>query len=170
MKSSLIAVISILVMMACKESTPRYASSSPEIDSLKALVNDYENGNWEAWMSHYADTAKLYHNSIEASTPQEIRNNLAALLADVSSYEFDKDDIFYEMVLDDDGETWVNFWGDWKGTLAANDETLNIPVHITAQFVDGKIVREHAYYDLSKYMAAMQAIKEAEMNEEEPME
>jgi hypothetical protein len=74
------------------------------------------------------------------------------------------------MVIDNEGEKWVNFWGNWEGTLSANNKILSIPVHITSQFVDGKIVEEHAYYDLSKYMAAMNEIQKAAMESEESME
>ena len=70
------------------------------------------------------------------------------------------------MVIDDKGEKWVNFWGTWEGTIAANNQKLIIPVHLTLQFVNGKIVEEHGYYDLSEYMAVMQKI-ESEMAEEE---
>jgi hypothetical protein len=36
--------------------------------------------------------------------------------------------------------------------------------------VDGKIVEEHAYYDLSEYMAVMQQIESEMEGEEEEME
>ena len=114
MKKLVLIVLSLAFVMACKDNTPpRYASASPEIDTVKALIKDYENGNWEAWMSHYADTAKLYHNTKEASTAAQIRDGLSGLLANVSSYGFEDDDSFLEMVIDDDGEKWVNFWGNW---------------------------------------------------------
>jgi hypothetical protein len=75
-----------------------------------------------------------------------------------------------EQTLDDDGETWVNFWGLWKGTLKANGKEISIPVHLTAQFVDGKIVQEYGFWDMSVFMAEMQAIEaaaaEAEGDEE----
>ena len=171
MKKLVLLVVSLALFMACKDNAPpRYASASPEIDVVKALIKDYEDGNWEGWMAHYADTAKLYHNSRDASTAAQIRDGLSGLLANVSSYGFADDDTFLEMVVDDDGEKWVNFWGDWEGTLSANEKKMSIPVHLTLQFVDGKIVEEHAYYDLSKYMAEMNAIKEASMESEESPE
>jgi hypothetical protein len=65
------------------------------------------------------------------------------------------------MVVTDKGKTYVNFWGLWKGTLAANNKTYTIPTHLTAQFVDGKIVKEFGYWDLSKIMLDMQAMEHA---------
>ena len=79
----------------------------------------------------------------------------------------------YEMVITDDGETWVNCWLGWKGTLAANNKDIYIPIHLTYQFVDGKIVREYGYWDGSQVMMELQKIEaEAKMAEEEmePME
>lgn len=171
MKSLFILLISTGLLLACKDQTPpRYSSASPEIDSVKTLIKDYEDGNWEGWTGHYADTAQVYHNSTDAISPQQLKEGLQGILANASEYHFDDDDIFYEMVIDDDGEKWVNFWGNWEGTLAANGQQMTVPVHLTLQFVDGKIVEEHGYYDLSKYQAAMQEIKAAEMNDEESME
>ena len=62
------------------------------------------------------------------------------------------------MVQTDEGEIWVNFWAVWEGTIASNREKLEMPVHLTAQFVKGKIVKEHAYYNTSEIIAAMVAI------------
>jgi hypothetical protein len=56
-------VITLLLFTACQEQTKRYTQTSPEIDHLKAAIADYEAGNWEGYMSHYADTAKIYHNT-----------------------------------------------------------------------------------------------------------
>ena len=72
------------------------------------------------------------------------------------------------MVLTDDGETWVNCWLEWNGTLAANNKEIDIPIHLTYQFVDGKIVREYGYWDASEIVMELQKIEaEAKMAEEE---
>ena len=168
-----IAVLGILLtailLSACKEKGPeRYATTGSEIDLVKSLVADYEKGDWEGWLGHYADTAKLHHNTTDdiSLSATEMSESLKSLLSNTSSYAFD-DDPFYEKVIDDKDKTWVNFWGDWKGTIAANNnKELIIPVHITAQIVDGKIVEEHGYYNLSEYMATLQEIAEAKMVDE----
>ncbi|MGB5361022.1 MAG: nuclear transport factor 2 family protein [Eudoraea sp.] len=169
MKKILLLFLAAVFFMSCKNAEPKYFSSSPEIDEVKALVKDYNAGDWTAWMTHYADTAKIQHNTLEDSTPAELLEGFKDLLAGTSSYGFTDKDIFYEMVIDDKGEKWVNFWGTWEGTIAANNQKLVIPVHLTSQFVNGKIVEEHGYYDLSEYMAIMLEI-EAETVEEEVME
>ncbi len=75
------------------------------------------------------------------------------------------------MIIDDDGETWVNFWGNWRGTVTTNGQELVIPVHLTLQFVEGKIVEEWGYYNLSEITAVLNEIATAaKMAEEEAME
>ncbi len=170
MKKYLLIGLALALGMACKQEAPRYASASPEIDVIKALVADYEAGNWDAWTGHYADTAKLYHNTTEPSSVAQVRDGLGGLLENVSSYGFQDQDQFYEMILDDQGETWVNFWGNWEGTLSANGKNLVIPVHLTLQLENGKIVEEHAFYNLAEYMAELNAINAQKMAEEAAME
>ncbi|HSQ46585.1 MAG TPA: hypothetical protein VLM44_06650, partial [Lutibacter sp.] len=75
----------------------------------------------------------------------------------------------YEMATTDEGNTWVNFWGVWKGTLAANNKVIEIPVHLTAQFIDGKIVREYGYWDNAPIVLAIQEIEATAKMAEETM-
>ncbi len=158
--------LTLSLCASCKEHRPtRYATTGSEIELVKSLVADYEKGEWESWLSHYADTAKLHHNTTKdiSLSAKEINKTLRGILANTSSYKFDKD-AFYEKVIDDEGEIWVNFWGDWKGTMAASNKELIIPVHLTVQIVNGKIVEEHGYYNLSEYMARIQEIDASKKN------
>ena len=163
-KLFLVGLVAIL-FAACQEQPERYTTISANIDEVKALVADYNAGNWEGWLGHYADTAKLYHNTWnEAASPQELQEALKGILSNTSSYGFaDKnadgeDNVFYDQTISDEGNTWVNFWGGWKGTMSANGQEIEVPVHLTCKMVDGKIVEEYAFYDLSQFNAAMQAI------------
>jgi hypothetical protein len=76
-----------------------------------------------------------------------------------SSRSFLDEDQEYEMVLTDDGEMWVNCWLDWQGTLTANNQEYNIPIHLTYQFIDGKIVREVGHWDSTALVMALQEIE-----------
>lgn len=155
---TILCLLFLLLSGSCEEEKPpRYASSSAEIDSVKALVKAYEAGNWEHWKSFYADTAKIYHNSPASAGPSETSSGLKENLENFKGYGFKEKEQFYEMIVDDNGETWVNFWANWEGHLANPDTILVIPVHLTAQFVDGKIVEEHAYYNMQPLQALMQA-------------
>jgi len=167
----ILLVLSITLFSACQKNEPqRYFSSSPEIDVAKALLKDYHDGNWEGWITHYADTAKIYHNTWDKGlSPKETIANLKDILSYSSSYHFDEGDdtLFYEMIISDEGNKWVYFWGNWRGTLAANNKELEIPVHLAFRFADGKIAREEGFYDLSGFTAALGEIEAAKMKDAE---
>jgi len=165
MKKLLFFGLVLVLALSCQNAEQRYFTSSPEIDSLKKLVSEYENGNWDEWMTHYADTAKIYHNTSEGVSASETQESLKEILANLSNYKFDEKPVFYEMIIDDEGEKWVYFWANWRGNLAANNQELVIPVHLAANMVDGLIVEEYGYYDVSEFVAALNAIEAAKANE-----
>lgn len=76
----------------------------------------------------------------------------------------------FEMIKTDDGETWVNFWGIWEGTLKANNTRYVIPAHITAQFIESRIVKEFGYWDILKLVTDMQALEENENSTDKEIE
>ena len=172
MKKLLLLGLTIILFIACQNKPERFTTTSSNIDVVKKLVTDYHNGDWEAWRSNYSDSAKVFHNNWKnASTPEEVRDGLKSLLSNTSKYHFDESEgaIFYEQTIDDEGKTWVNFWGNWQGTMAANGKELEIPVHLSCLMKDGKITAEYGFYNLADVMGEIQAIaaaKEAAAEEE----
>ncbi len=161
MKNTIIILLALVLIAACQpKASDRYATTGPEIDLIKSLIKDYHNGDWEGWMGHYSDTAKIHHNTWEnvSVSPKELNETLKGLLASTSSYKFDDDPIYFEKVIDDEGKTWVNFWGNWRGTIAANSKELQIPVHLSIHIADGKIQEEYGMYNLAEYMSVMQEL------------
>ena len=166
LKNIILLGLTVILFTACQNKPERFTTSSTEIDEVKALIKDYHDGNWEAWKTHYADTAKIYHNTWKkTATLDETIVNLKGFIANTSSYGFgeSEDNIFYEKIINDQGQTWVYFWGNWKGTLAANTMELEIPVHLALQMVDGKIVTEFGFYNIDEFTAALQEIEAAKM-------
>ena len=136
--------------MGCqKTGQERYTTDSPDIDIIKSLISDYESGNWDSWSSHYADSAKIFHNSLEGVTSKKLSENFKETLENVSSYKFshEENEIFFEKILDDKGREWVYFWGTWMGTVADINKEIKIPVHIAFEMAENKVVSEYAYYD-----------------------
>jgi len=166
MKNILLIVLVIALFSACEKQQKRYTQQSPEIDIYKKVIDDYEKRNWEDMAAHYADSAKIMNNVTEENA--QTLAELVAMDKDdaslFSGWDYLDKDSEYEMVVTNKGETWVNFWGTWQAKLKANDKTYTIPAHSTAQFTDGKIVKEFGYWDLSKIMLDMQALKEADNN------
>ena len=168
MKNIFLLGLAIVLITSCESNVKqRYTQQSTEIEIYKKVISDYENQNWEAMASHYADTAKIMNNVTEknAKTIAEEMKTGKEDASLFSSWDYLDGESEYEMVTTDKGQTWVNFWGLWEGTLKSNNKTYSIPVHITARFVDGKIVRELGYWDLSKIMLDMQEIQMKEMEE-----
>jgi SnoaL-like domain len=164
-KLILLGFAAILFAACSNPGPPRWTTTAPEIDVAKALLKDYQDGNWESWMSHYADTAKVFHNTIVGATPKQLQEALSADIQKLSSYHFSDKDIYYERIIDDDGQTWVYFWGTWEATVATTNKQLVVPVHLDLHFVDGKIGREYGYYDYSSLMTAWNELAAAEKPE-----
>ena len=172
MKKLFLLGFAAILFIACQNKPERFTTTSANIDVIKKLLNDYHAGDWDAWKSNYADTAKIFHNTWKTgASPDETIASLKSILANTSKYRFDEgeDEIFYEQTIDDDGKTWVNFWGNWRGTLAANGQELEIPVHLSCHMADGKIVNEYGFYDVSNFVLAIQAIETAKTLNEEAM-
>jgi len=173
MKKLLVILCAAFVFVACEKQEQRYFADSAEIETLKAGINAYETGDWEKWRSHFADTAKIYVNSTKSVSPEDRGKELQEAVSNFSSYGFNHDKEYIEMVLDKEDETWVYYWATWNGEMAANQNKLSIPVHLAVQFVDGKIMEEHVYFDgtamyvaFSELEAAQKAAEEAAAEEE----
>jgi len=136
--------------MACEPAQVRYTQQSPEIETFKSVLKAYNDRNLEGMNAAYADTAKIFMNSSTKGVlaSEENAEGLKGMeIFSSAKFDFADDDI--EMVVTDKGETWVNYWGKWQGTFAANNEPAEIALHITARFIDGKIVQEYDYFDSS---------------------
>lgn len=166
--------MAVLLLAACNQGQERFSTSGPEMDLVKKLVVDYEKGNWDEWTEAYADTAKIHYNTrTKHINADEAIASHRANLEGIGNYGFMDEPVFFEKVIDDKGKTWVNFWGYWHGTLKANNQKLETPVHLTMQVKEGKIVEEHGFWDNSPMILALQeieAVKKAQMTEEEESE
>ncbi len=152
MKKLILLGLTIILLVNCeKKEAPRFMTSSPEIDVLKSLIKDYEEGNWTNWATHYAANAEIYHNTAEPINSGELQKNLTVVIDNLSNYHFShkEEEIFFENIIDDKGESWVYFWGTWKGTVSGTNKEVEMPIHIAFKMFDNKIVNEYAYYNPS---------------------
>lgn len=161
MKKTIFFFVTVALFVACNHEPERWTKTSPEIDVAKALVKDYQDANWASWSSHYADSAKLFHNSVDSITPQQLQDAFKADNANYSKYGFLEKDNYFEMVTDDKNEKWVYFWGVWEGTLKNTNQKFLVPVHLAVKFVNNKIVREFGYYNRSSLDAAIKEMQAA---------
>lgn len=169
MKNLLTLGLLVLFFTSCQEQKQRYFADSSETKTLEAGITAYESGDWDRWKSHFADTAKIYVNSKESMTLDARLANLKAMTDAFSSYGFDKNDDYMEMVIDKEDETWVYYWAQHNGTMV-NGTKLSMPVHLAVQFTDGKITAEHIYFDATEMNAALSAMQAEVTEDAEPME
>jgi ketosteroid isomerase-like protein len=154
MKKLCLAVLVAGLFAACQKAPVRYTQQSAEIDAVKAMYDAYLAKDWEKFQTYYAGDAKIFWNKME-SDPQTLQELVAQekeSLEELTTYS--QEHLSFEMVLDDEGETWVNYWGIWRSTLKMNGKSYETPIHETFQFIDGKIIKEYGYWDSSKFAMA----------------
>jgi uncharacterized protein len=147
---------------ACNTNQPvRYFSASPEIEITKQTLKHYLDGNWEAMKVLYADTAKVMNN-VSKAKGVSIDEAMVDYQRDhdlFSSMRYIAEEDFFEMTITDEGETWVNYWGLWKGNLKATGEEFEIPVHITQQFINQMIAVEYGYWNAADIALALHKLE-----------
>ena len=150
MKKTIILSLTLILFISCeKKVAPRFMTNSSDIEIIKSLLTDYEEGNWTNWATHYAEGARIRHNTVDPITSDELQKNLSGVIKSLSDYKFSQkeNEIFIEMVIDDKGDNWVYFWGIWKGTVSGVNKEITMPVHIAYKIIDSKIESEYAFYD-----------------------
>lgn len=157
MKKLLLTGVVLLFLTSCQNQ--RYTQQSKEIETVKKLITNYNAKEYEAVVSYFADTANVYFNSSKSFKASKLPEYHAPTDANFSSRSFKDEGLEYEMVVTDKGKTYVNFWGTWEGILAANDKKIALEIHLTFQFIDGKIVAEYGYWDASPIVIALQEIE-----------
>lgn len=167
MKKLLLTLTLGLLLVSCQEKT-RYAQNSEEIETVKKAISHYDLHKWDSLVFNYADTAKVYYNTRKnVLSPKD----LAAFFNKNEKYlvtrAYEDESREYEVIEDNNGKVWVNFWGLWKGNLKENNKGIVIPVHITYQFYKGKIVEEFGYWNTAELEKEIEVIKNKEVTLED---
>jgi ketosteroid isomerase-like protein len=158
MKKVIYLGIAAMLFLSCNQGPERYTQESPQIETVKTLISNYNSKNYDTSM--YADTSVTHYNTKDnPMSPSETMSYHKERDMAYASRSFLDEDQEYEMVVTNEGETWVNCWLDWKGTIAASGKEVVIPIHLTYRFVDGKIVREVGFWDPTEVVMELQAIE-----------
>ena len=132
-----------------------FTEASPEIDTMRQMIKDYEAGDWVSYKSHYAEDAKIYHNRAN-NNPRSVDEAIEEhknFINQMSGYKYSTiENQTVEMIIDSKGTTWVSFWGVWTGAFAESGNETEIIVHITSRFVNGRIDQEHMYWDTAPFV------------------
>ena len=148
MKNIIFFSIAIFFATSCQQTEQRLARSSNEIDIVKNLIEDFQNGDWENWEAHYAYNTMIYHNSWQkGTTVEETKESLKSMLKGATSYQFNEPLIF-ENARDDTGKiTGVHFWAELS--IIKGLGTVEMPMHLSFHMDEGKISGEYGFYNLS---------------------
>ena len=151
-------------------SEKQYFTDSPDIDLGKKIIDAYLAQDWDAYSELYSDTARIIRNvnwtTNEGFTVDEYIEDLKVALETASSYTFDPQ--IWESIINDDGQHWVHFWGIWVGHNTATDKDYEIPVHVSMQVVDNKVVWQGDLFNNTQVTLDMMALaEEAEDDDEE---
>lgn len=157
MKKLIALPVFIMILFAsCKDTSKNYfTEASPEIDTMRQMIKDYEAGDWVSYKSHYAENAKIYHNRVNSNprSVDEVIEEHVSFIKQVNGYKYSTiENQTVEMIIDSKGTTWVSFWGVWTATFAESGNETEIIVHITSRFVNGKIDQEHMYWDTAPFV------------------
>lgn len=153
MKNLIILGFAIVLFTSCNQKQ-RYTQQSPEIDTYKIVMEDYKTQNWADYALHYADTAKIANN-VPKEKAQTVAQAIDKSREDAKLFTWTVDEEEIEMVETDKGETWINYWANWNGTMKSSGKVYVIPFHNTARFIKGKIVEEFGYWDNSVIVSDM---------------
>lgn len=160
MKNLYILGLAFAMFTSCGQKETRYTQQAPEIDLVKKHIANYNSKNYDMNASMLADSSKsLFNSKKNPILNKDIVAYHKANDANYSKREFLEKDQEFEMVVTDDGETWVNAWLDWQATLAANGKVIDMPVHMTFHIIDGKIVRELGYWDPTEIVVELQQVE-----------
>ena len=133
------------------------SQEGPSIDLMKSTVDAYNNGDFDAWASSFADTAKIYPQGygLESVSVATDKENQMAFVQQSSDYKFET--MVWEVVNMGGDTDWVHMWGTWTGTLKADGSEVTVPVFINPAIEQGKIVGMTRYLDASIFNDAIEA-------------
>lgn len=135
-------LIIISVLASC--TNPSYVEKAPEIDILKSIFYSSPEDRATLFQQHYADDAQIYWNSTTPVTWKELLIGIEESLKRFDEFQVMPSHEIH-LIKNSKGERWVAFWTAIKVRVGENEEV--IPIHVSAQFVDLKIVKEAAYWD-----------------------
>ena len=157
MKTIILFVFSLVVLVSCKEPVKQYTTTSPEIETIKTLHQYYMDNNYDGLTELYAEDAQIFDNSLEPTSVSDIIREGKEGRNLVVGYDF-PDGIKCEMIINDEGEKWVNSWAVWSGSLQNSDIEIQVPIISRFLFEDGKIIQEFSYWDNLPAYAAFEEL------------
>ena len=138
-------------------------------NAIRSHYQNYLKNDVPALQSLWSPDLKIYMNSVEASTVTDISDLITVqheVFENISmSFNYDEgsDDlgvwvqtINYPAMNGNPAATITQTWFNWSATGKSSGNTITIPVHISFEWADGKIVREWHNFDTTAMMAEIE--------------
>ena len=170
MKKTIFSFLSVLLFLftCCQQeqNKKQYFEQSPEIELAKKLMDSYLNQDWEALRSYYSDTARIWNNVWYTSHPgisvDQYISDTKEFVSTLAEYSYE--DEVWEMIVNNDGQKWVHFWGNWVGILTQTGNKVEVAAHLAYGVVGDKVVYLSLFVDTLPIYLAQQRLED-ESNE-----
>jgi hypothetical protein len=137
-----------------KSSKGTLESEGPEIDLMKKLLSSVEKADWDAARACFSDSAVIFYNQWAPDTAQKgipVGDVLANEKADRVNWEnISYGDPIYEVVTVPTGEKYGHIWARYTAKNKKTGKAVDVPLFVSYQIKDGKLLWEWAIYDSKK--------------------
>ncbi len=134
----------VAVLFATSCSSTQYFESAAEVDILKNTVYASSKERSTIFKKSYSPSAQIYWNSTVPLNWHELLLGIEESLTQFDEFELLPTEEIH-LIINSKGERWVGLWSVMR--VKVGDRERFIPFHVSAQFIDTKIVREAAYWD-----------------------
>ena len=170
MRNILLSLLA-LIAFSCSSPTNGVVTTfdDEKSNAIREHYQNYLKNEVPALQSLWSPDLKIYMNSVEASTVTDISDLITVqheVFENISmSFNYDEgsDDlgvwvqtINYPAMNGNPAATITQTWFNWSATGKSSGNTITIPVHISFEWADGKIVREWHNFDTTAMMAEIE--------------
>tara|TARA_B100000886_G_C20327508_1_gene450905 strand:- start:172 stop:693 length:522 start_codon:yes stop_codon:yes gene_type:complete len=159
----------LVLSFSCSTNNVTMTFDDEKSNAIRSHYQNYLKNDVPALQSLWSPDLKIYMNSVEASTVTDISDLITVqheVFENISmSFNYDEgsDDlgvwvqtINYPAMNGNPAATITQTWFNWSATGKSSGNTISIPVHISFEWADGKIVREWHNFDTTAMMAEIE--------------
>ena len=169
MKKISLVLVSFFIL-GCSGTGAQLSFEDDKSNAIRAHYQNYLNNDMDGLKSLWSPDLKVYLNSTESISLQELEVLLQAQHATFSPIKMSwgeegKTDVgqwvetaSYPPGPSNEALTVTQTWFNWIATSKLSGETIKMPAHISFVWgADGKIVEEYHMYDTTEMIAAIEA-------------
>jgi hypothetical protein len=136
--------------------TTSVTTEGPDVELMKKAAESWATGNWDAYLSCYADTAISVHNTWAVTTDTNVSRKVSSYIDSFKKSREAMDgnvtieNSIYEVVTMADGSKYGHAWFNlsWKTKEGGTSKTL---LFNSFTIKDGKLVTEWPIYDTKEF-------------------